>query len=68
MWKPELQPNNVLISDGAQQVFSVARDVSETRLSSIIKALITQSIDDNPSAQELEAAVYIGHEIEAVFS
>lgn len=48
VWKPELHLNNVLITDGAQQVFLVARDVTETRVGSIIKALITQNIDDNP--------------------
>lgn len=36
VWKPELQLNNVLGSDGAQQVFLVARDVTETRVGSII--------------------------------
>lgn len=64
-WKSELQLNNVLRSDGAQQVFLVAKDVSESRVGSIIKALITQNIDDNPLDQEMEAAVYIGHESQA---
>lgn len=42
--------------------FLVAKDVSETRVGSTIKALITSSIDDNTLDQEMEEAVYTGHE------
>lgn len=67
VWKPELQLNNVLVSDGAHQLFLVARDVTESRVGSIIKALITQNIDDNPLDQKMGAPVYIGHETQAGF-
>lgn len=67
VWKPELQLNNVLGSDGAQQVFLVAKDLTETRIGSISQAIITQNIDGNPSDQEMEAAVYISHETRAGF-
>lgn len=65
VWKPELQLNSVLISDGAQQVFFVAWDVTEIRVGTIIKVLITQNIDDNPLDQEMWAAIYTGHETKA---
>lgn len=46
-------------------VFLVAKDVRETRVGSIIKVLITLSIDNKPLDQEMEAAVYTGCETQA---